>query len=259
MDRQSRQYDVHTDPVRVMVVDDDPFVREVTAAALGALDADLAIRAYDGGDAAIADLANFEPAVVILDLMMPAMDGRALWETLRRRVTSKPVLIFLTAHDDPQDREGLMALGAAGVIAKPFAPMAMAETVARLAGLIGGGARSRGVDAVAAEFRASLPEAAATFRANWEVLSRSWDAVAAETMLAQAHRLAGAAGLFRFHAVGAAADELEGLLRPHVKSRTTPSGADSSKIEAAVLAAIAACEAARQGEAGNAASESDGN
>jgi two-component system, OmpR family, response regulator len=67
--------------------------------------------------------------VILLDVMMPGVDGPAALELLRPVIGSETPVIFLTAKTQAADRERLAALGAAGVIAKPFDPMTLADEV----------------------------------------------------------------------------------------------------------------------------------
>src|SRR6185295_2787827 len=83
-------------PLRVLVVDDDPFVRTVTADALSFAGA--TVRMCASGMEAAAVVAEFRPSLVLLDLRMQGLDGRATWKMLREKVTPAPRLIFLTGE-----------------------------------------------------------------------------------------------------------------------------------------------------------------
>ena len=75
------------------------------------------------------------PDAILLDLMMPAMDGRATLEALRRETATAgiPVVLMSAASDDARE---MKPLGAAGVIAKPFDPITLP---ARLRAVLGDG------------------------------------------------------------------------------------------------------------------------
>jgi DNA-binding response OmpR family regulator len=103
---------------RVLVVDDDPTVAEVVS---GYLDrAGYAVdRAADGPDA-LARAAAHRPDLVVLDLMLPGMDGL---EVCRRMRGSGPVpVIMLTARGDEDDRILGLEVGADDYVTKPFSP-----------------------------------------------------------------------------------------------------------------------------------------
>lgn len=100
----------------VLIVDDDPAIRMITAIALKR-DGWVVEQAESGEQALEMDAASHD--LVLVDLMMPDMDGRELLGQLKRRVPDI-VAVFITARHD-LDQE-LLALGAAGVLRKPYNP-----------------------------------------------------------------------------------------------------------------------------------------
>ena len=117
--------------IRILYVDDEEDIREVVSIALS-LDPELDVRLCDGGPAALEAAASWQPALILLDFMMPGMDGPATLGKLREnpRTAELPV-VFVTARSAPSDVAQLMSLGAKGVIAKPFDPMALSADVRR--------------------------------------------------------------------------------------------------------------------------------
>jgi two-component system response regulator MprA len=116
--------------VRILVVDDEPAVRDAVrrALVLSGYDVDIA----DGGGAAVAALAAEAPDAVVLDVAMPGVDGLEVCRRLRASGDRTPVLM-LTARDGVADRvEGLDA-GADDYLVKPFA---LEELLARLRALL---------------------------------------------------------------------------------------------------------------------------
>lgn len=113
--------------VRVLYVDDDPDLREIAVMSLE-LDPRLEVRTVESGAAALDALRNWDAHLVLLDVMMPGMDGPATLASMRDGGNRTPV-VFITAKADSQDRDRLLALGATGVIAKPFDPMDLARQV----------------------------------------------------------------------------------------------------------------------------------
>ncbi len=119
---------------RVLVIDDDADIREVALLALetvGGLAVRVAASGAEGIRLAVAD----PPDAILLDVMMPEMDGPTTLARLRDHpvTTSVPVL-FLTAKAQASEREQLQALGVAGTIAKPFDPMTVAADVSQRLG-----------------------------------------------------------------------------------------------------------------------------
>ncbi len=111
--------------IRVLVVDDENAIRHLLTVGLG--QAGFAVRTAVDGAAAMRAIGEWRPDAIVLDVMLPQVDGLALLPHLRR-ITEAPVLI-LSAKDEPSDKvEGLIR-GADDYIAKPFD---MRELVARI-------------------------------------------------------------------------------------------------------------------------------
>ncbi len=106
------------DVAKVLVVDDDPTVREVVVSYLRAAGHDVR-EAIDGASAL--DAVREEPAdLIVLDLMMPGLDG--LEVARRLRVTSDVPIVLLTALGSEQDRVVGLEIGADDYVTKPFSP-----------------------------------------------------------------------------------------------------------------------------------------
>lgn len=119
--------------LRLMHIDDEPDIREVTGIAL-ALDPDLEVTAVASGAAALARLKGGErPDAILLDVTLPRLDGPGVLGQLRtiEGLEHTPV-IFMTARAADSEIRRLTALGAAGVILKPFDPLTLAQDVRRL-------------------------------------------------------------------------------------------------------------------------------
>ena len=111
--------------LKVLYVDDEPDIREVAVMALE-LDATLDVRSAASGREALQVLdEGFVPDAVMLDVMMPEMDGPAVLAALRARGVEAPV-VFITARAQSHETARFLQLGAAGVITKPFDPMTLA-------------------------------------------------------------------------------------------------------------------------------------
>ena len=114
----------------VLVVDDDPTVREVVATYLRR-DGLEVLEAADGPAALEADAAS-TPDLVVLDLMLPGLDGLEVFRRLRARRGGVPV-VMLTARGDEADRVLGLEVGADDYVAKPFSPR---ELVLRVQALL---------------------------------------------------------------------------------------------------------------------------
>ena len=117
---------------KVMLVEDDRDVRTVAKTALEMVGG-FTVCACESGTRALAAVAEFGPQLVLLDVMMPEMDGPALLVKLRERPeTAKTPVVFLTAKARTDDLRELTRQGALGVIVKPFDPMTLSDEVKRL-------------------------------------------------------------------------------------------------------------------------------
>ena len=115
--------------IRVLHIDDEPDILDIASASLG-LDPEFEVRDCGSGADGLVAAAEWHPDVILLDVMMPVMDGPATLAHLREnpRTADIPV-VFMTARVQTQDLARFKSLGAAGVITKPFDPMTLAASV----------------------------------------------------------------------------------------------------------------------------------
>lgn len=109
---------------KILVVDDEPTVREVVAQYLRRDGYD--VRELDRGDLVDAAVAQFQPDLIVLDIMLPGTSGL---DVLRRSSNGRVPVILLTARIDESDRVLGLELGADDYVTKPFSPR---ELVARV-------------------------------------------------------------------------------------------------------------------------------
>ena len=118
----------------VLVVDDDDDIRELTRVALE-LVADWGVITAGGGAEALELAARHRPDAVLLDLMMPGMDGLTTFRHLRADPATGDIpVILVTAKARVGERQAWDELEIAGVISKPFDPIALAADVSALLG-----------------------------------------------------------------------------------------------------------------------------
>ena len=117
-------------PARLLVVDDEPALRESLARALMA-EGYTVDTAADGVEA-LSSIAAAEPDAVVLDVLMPGLDGLAVCRTLRHEGRGLPILM-LTARDAVDDRVAGLDAGADDYVVKPFA---LDELLARVRALL---------------------------------------------------------------------------------------------------------------------------
>jgi DNA-binding response OmpR family regulator len=116
---------------RILYVDDEADLREIVHLALESVGG-FRVKVCDSGPCSLEEAERFRPDLILLDVMMPGMDGP---ETLRRfrgsSAAATPV-VFMTAKVQARDLERYREIGAADVIVKPFDPMTLADEVRRI-------------------------------------------------------------------------------------------------------------------------------
>ena len=120
--------------MKVLLIDDEEDVREIARLSLGRVGGMDVIDASNGREG-IERAAAEKPDFILLDMMMPGMDGLATLAALRANPETASIrVVFLTAKALPSEVERLRQLGAVGVITKPFDPMNLANEVRRILG-----------------------------------------------------------------------------------------------------------------------------
>ena len=118
--------------MKILVIDDEADIRSIVRMSLthmGGMDVSIAASGPEGVKKARAE----HPHVILLDMMMPGMDGVATLAALRAEpATATTPVIFLTAQAGAHEVERLTTLGAAGVLIKPFDPRTLSDQVLAL-------------------------------------------------------------------------------------------------------------------------------
>jgi CheY-like chemotaxis protein/HPt (histidine-containing phosphotransfer) domain-containing protein len=210
------------DSYRILHVDDDQFMRDVVENALG-FDSEFVVMSCNGGAEALAAVSGWAPDLIILDVVMPDMDGPAVLMRLRENPeTAKIPVIFITARGQVSDRDRLLALGAVAVITKPFYPVKLAETVRRHM-------QSVRLASAGFNFTERLRRDAATLAVFRDKLRNGADAsFASDEFQSFVHKLAGAAGIFNFKAVSTTAASLEDAIIERRAGRGTPGSIEAN-------------------------------
>ena len=114
--------------MKILVVDDLSYNRCTLRSVF--LHAGYDVATAEDGVAALEEAQRLQPAILLLDMDMPRLDGFGVLEALRRRLTGRSVpVIVVTAHDDPETETRCIELGAEDYITKPIQP---ARLVARI-------------------------------------------------------------------------------------------------------------------------------
>lgn len=121
-----------TELQRIMHVEDDPSIQQVAKIALEAVGG-FTVHTCSSGQQALDDYQAFAPQLILLDVMMPGMDGPTTLQQLRQQFDlSKVPAVFMTAKVQSSEVESYKALGAADVVVKPFDPMALSGQIRRI-------------------------------------------------------------------------------------------------------------------------------
>ena len=114
---------------RIMYVEDEPDIQAVAKLALEMVGG-FTVKICSSGEEALKEAVAFAPDMILLDVMMPGMDGPSTLKALRKKPSLATIPIaFMTAKVQPAEVEKYKSLGAIDVIPKPFDPMNLANQV----------------------------------------------------------------------------------------------------------------------------------
>jgi CheY-like chemotaxis protein len=118
----------------VLVIEDEDSVREVTQMSLELM-SEWTVLTAASGRAGIQQARTSQPDLILLDVMMPDMDGPTTYQHLQEDPrTSKIPVILLTAKSHASERAQLAGLGVNGIITKPFDPVQLADQIMQILG-----------------------------------------------------------------------------------------------------------------------------
>ncbi len=112
---------------RVVYIEDEPDIQAIVRIALEVVGG-MQVQIFSSGQEALAQAAAAAPQLLVLDVMMPGLDGPRTLSLLREQASLARVpAVFMTAKAQPQEVSSLLAHGAISVISKPFDPMTLAD------------------------------------------------------------------------------------------------------------------------------------
>lgn len=119
---------------QILVIDDEDDIRKLTQTCLEIMGGWQVIVARSGSEGLLLAEAN-QPDAILLDVMMPGMDGLTTFEKLHANPATKHIpVILLTAKERSADQSYLAEMGVTGIIKKPFNPLKIADQVAEALG-----------------------------------------------------------------------------------------------------------------------------
>lgn len=121
-------------PKRILIVDDEEDIRSITQLALE-MATDWTVLTASSGSEAVAVAAAHHPDTILLDMMMPDMDGRTTLQHLKADATTRPIpVIMVTAKAQPANLSSFADLDVVAVLAKPFRPLKLAAEIMAILG-----------------------------------------------------------------------------------------------------------------------------
>uniref|UniRef100_B8HL54 Response regulator receiver protein n=1 Tax=Cyanothece sp. (strain PCC 7425 / ATCC 29141) TaxID=395961 RepID=B8HL54_CYAP4 len=119
---------------RILIIDDEEDIRDITQLGLE-MSVGWQVLTASSGQAGLAIAAAEQPDAILLDVMMPEMDGRMTFDRLQANPQTKQIpVILMTAKIQASDTASFTDLAVAGVLTKPFRPMALAEQISLILG-----------------------------------------------------------------------------------------------------------------------------
>ncbi|MBV8518026.1 MAG: response regulator [Acidobacteria bacterium] len=214
--------------MKVLVIDDEDDARYIARVSLGRVGGMNVVEAANGADG-VARAAAEQPDCILLDLMMPGMDGAATLRALQANdATAAIPVVFLTANAIASEVEMLRKLGARGVLLKPFDPMALAGDLRAVVN----------DDQLMAELRARFRETTAS---RLDDMQRLLDAETLDlpALARHFHALAGLGTTYGHPRVTRLGEEGENAAKPLLREGRAPS-ADDLRAWRALVAAVRA-------------------
>jgi CheY-like chemotaxis protein len=203
--------------LHILLVDDETDIRQAVEAALSP-DRFFTVRDCASGAEALTAAIAWRPDLILLDVFMAELDGPAVVARLRadKRTASIPVVFFTACRDDGSEHGRFKALGAAGVIAKPFDPRTLAREIRRFVAV------ENVLLPVRERFLQRLKEDAIALSAWRSELSRKPSDLAMMRINEIAHALAGAGGTYGFAGISCASAALSAAAENHLAGRAKP-------------------------------------
>lgn len=119
---------------RILIIDDEDDIREVAALSLETI-AGWQVSVANSGTQGLARAIDLQPDAILLDVMMPGMDGPTTFRELRKNpATAKIPVILLTAKVQSSDQRRFADLGVEGILFKPFDPLTLSDQIASALG-----------------------------------------------------------------------------------------------------------------------------
>ncbi len=228
---------------RILVVEDEPDIRAVAKLALEAV-GHFTVKLCGSGAEALEAAPGFAPDLILLDVMMPGMDGPTTLQKLRAAPATAVIpVVFLTAKAQPSEVSRYKSLGALDVISKPFDPMALAATLNALwqrqhRPLLADDAVQDQLQSLRQAYLSQLPGKLTAINDAWNSLRQTGlpDTKALQNLHLLSHTLAGSSATFGFTGLGELGHKLEMICDELIQSRQPPSPQQRTQIDDLITA-----------------------
>jgi diguanylate cyclase (GGDEF)-like protein len=225
---------------RILIVEDEPDIQAIAQLALEAVGGFTTKVCSSGADALLI-APDFAPDLILLDVMMPGMDGLTTLQALRELpATAATPVMFITAKVQPQEIAQYRERGALDVIPKPFDPMTLAATISaaweRHQADSPAGAHERFTN-LRARYTARIQEKIEQIETTWHGLTRgAWDDEAAQTLQRMSHNLVGSGATFGFPMISERARALDVQLKAAIERAVPPATEQRVQIDLCIVA-----------------------
>jgi CheY-like chemotaxis protein len=218
----------------VLYIDDEPDIRTIVQMALS-LTNELTVHTGDSGAQALELARALKPDVLLLDVMMPGLDGPGTLHQMRADPATADIpIIFVTAKAMPREIAKFREMGAVGVIPKPFDPMQLINQLRTLwegdeaeaepaVDYSNKATAQRNLTQLAGRFLQRTRDEAVILNALAEH-AYDGDPVVIQQMERLAHKIHGSGSMFGYRALSACASDLESLVEV-IRTRDAPAGA----------------------------------
>lgn len=116
---------------KILYVEDDEDIAEIAVMTLEELGG-FEVKHCASGMIALDQLSSYAPQLILMDVMMPGMDGPETFERIKETSSAHVPVIFMTAKAQKHEQEEYINMGAVGVIVKPFDAMTLCSTITQL-------------------------------------------------------------------------------------------------------------------------------
>ncbi len=206
-------------PKRILCVEDDADIQHIIRMSLE-LVGHFTVETCNSGLEALEKVTLFKPDIIILDVMMPDMDGPTTLAALRKLDTTRytPV-VFLTAKVLPKELNEYRNMGALDVIIKPFDPMTLPEQIHQIweSNQITSpdSSMQEKLQAAHHSYKLRLPEKFKQIQITWESFKTKPSDDLYKKLIMETHKLAGSAATYGFEIVAQCARRIESLLNQY--------------------------------------------